>query len=280
MAAENAEGKVNWDGAADFFQGKGSAEAGAETPPENTESAANEIVEVSIRGRKVKMTREAATAFEEFRRETRERDGRLGGEIANLRERSARLEGMIETVRPAKTGADDTLKPPPPELAISDFAEWQRQMTAYNAGMMQMQRIEIEERYAADQSRRQGETAEQQRQRAWADRFYASNPDLNKPHLRGIVRDVYSEFGADINAYGDDVEGAHKRLAELANQRIVEIKQDGKVVEAETRNRPPHLEGAGAPTAKGAKPEPKHVPTTAAGWVAKHRAKLRGGSAK
>src|SRR6185295_17880692 len=99
MATEKAEGTVEWDAAAEFFNGKEKA-AGDEPAVEGTDQG-DGLVEVRIKGKTVKMHKEAADAYSEFVRETRERDGRLGGEIAQLRERSARLEGMIENVNRA-----------------------------------------------------------------------------------------------------------------------------------------------------------------------------------
>jgi hypothetical protein len=233
------------------------------------------LVEVSVKGRKVKMTKEAAEAFEEFRREGRERDGRLGGEIARLREEHARLAGTVDALRDRNTGTEDDLpKPPPPELAREDFAEYHRQMLAYNAAMMVSQQRELEGRYDADQKDRSAKEQKDREAKSWVEKFYADHPHLAKPHVRPIVQSVFFENAKEINGYGDDVDGAHTRLAELAEERLVLIKQDGKEIDPK---KPPRLEGAGTPAPKPAKETAQPVKRlSAAEWQRRERARLRG----
>lgn len=225
MPTPNAEeNTVNWNAADEFFNGnKPEDGAGTPAPESGTDDG---TVEVRIKGRPVKMNKEAADAYSEFVRETRERDGRLGGEIAALRERSARLEGMVETVNrsqvPSPAGPD--IAPPPAKLAIENFEEWQRQMLAYQGAMMLRQQAELEQKYQNDQQVQQTQAQRDAAQRAWADRFYGQNPHLNKPHLRDIVTSVYREHASEIDALnGTNIADAHDRLAELADARIVEI---------------------------------------------------------
>lgn len=273
---QNDEGQVDYKSAADLFNGK---ESGADD--ESASGAADDgMVGVRIRGREVRMPKEAADAYREQMREVRERDGRLGGEIAQLKERSARLEGMVTNVRGANTTPTDDLKPPPAKLAIENFEEWQRQFLAYHGQMMLRQQADLEGKYTADQTAQREAASKDASQRAWAQKFYAENPHLDKPHLHDIVTSVYRRNAREIDDLTKiSVEDAHERLAELADEAVVAIKSDGKRIEGETRNRPPRLEGAGTPGGKSkgaAQPEP----VSAASWSARKRAQLRGEVAK
>jgi hypothetical protein len=275
---QQEEGKVDWEAAADLFNGKAEGaddESAPETPSEDG------MVPVRIRGREVRMPKEAADAYREQMREVRERDGRRGGEIAQLREQTARLEGMVTTVRDAgKSASADDLKPPPAKLAIENFEEWQRQFLAYHGQMMLRQQADLEGKYTTDQLAQRQQAAKDAEQRAWAQKFYAENPHLNKPHLHDIVTSVYRRNAQEIDALTKvSVEDAHERLAELADEAVVAIKSDGKRIEGETRNRPPRLEGAGTPGGKG-KGADTFVPATASSWSARKRAQLRGEGAK
>lgn len=272
---EQEDSGVAWDAASDFFNGK---EAAGEQPAADAPSE-DGTVDVRIKGKTVKMSKEAADAYTEFVRETRERDGRLGGEIAQLRERSARLEGMIETVNRSgkpESADDSDIKPPPAALAIENFGEWQRQFLAYHGAMMLRQQAELEGKYTSDVQQRSQQAAADAAQRAWADRFYAQNPHLNKPHLRDIVTSVYQRNAKELNDLNaTNIADAHDRLAELADAEIVAIKSDGKKIESANTNRPPRLEGAGSPGAKG-KQRDTFVPASSASWSARKRAALRG----
>ena len=279
MAQETTEGKVDWTAAADFHNGKKAEDAPA---PTEDGGSAPDMEHVSIRGRKVAMTKEAADAYREFVRETRERDGRLGGEIAQLRERSARLEGMIETVRTATPAADEVLKPPPPELAVEDFRSYHAQMMAYNAAMMLKQQAELEEKYETDKQHEKQTQTSAERQKAWADKFYSANPELNKPKIRDVVLGAYRDNQRELQEFGDDTDGAHARLAELSYERLVEIAKEAKAQTSDkTSNRTPHLEGAGDPAGRGKSTgKDEHVPVSASSWSTRKRAALRGDAKK
>lgn len=285
MAQDATEGNVDWKSAEEFFTGQAKdAEAATPTPegdaPAQPQAPNGDLVPVRIKGRQVMMSKEAADAHAEFVRETRERDGRLGGEIANLRERSARLEGMIETVRAPQRAADD-IEPPPAKLAIENYEEYHRQMLAYNAAMMMRQQVEIEQKYNSDQGQRQAAAREEARKKAWADGFYAENPHLNKPRVRDLVVAVYRDNHKEIDSLINegDVTGANERLAELADEALLDIKKgEGRPAsqQANTSNRPPHLEGAGTPSNdKGSKAD-RFTPVSSASWVSRKRAALRG----
>lgn len=271
MAAESEEGTVQWDAAEAFFAGK-AKEGAPEGEPEKP--AQESLVEVSIKGQKVQMTKQAADAYSDFVRDTRERDGRLGGELSQLRERSARLEGAIESLRTPKANAEPDIKPPPPDLAIENFAEWQRQFTHYQAAMMMRQQAEMETKYQSDQEARVSKLTQDQTSRRWADSFFTKNPHLNKPHLRAVVQSVYTENARDIDDLSEAE--AHDRLSELANNRVIAIRTDGQDV---TVN-PPRLEGGGTPTPRGGGKETAFVPVSAADWSSRKRAELRGDKKK
>lgn len=267
-----AEGTVDYAGAAAAVLGQvaapGEAEAQAGTP-EKTEQPAGDLVEVSVRGRKVKMTQEAAEAHAEFVRQTRERDGRLGGELQQLRERLARTEGAIAATTAGKPAKADELQPPPADLAIQDYAEYHRQMLAYNKASMELQKLELVEQYNQREEAKVSAARRNQEQTKWATDFFAGNPELGKPYLRPIVKDVYLEHSAEIDAINesDGAKAAHERLAELSHERLVAIKSEGKQLESTTK--PPRLEGAGAPAGKRVETPAKEF--TLSDWKRKKR---------
>lgn len=273
--AETPEEGVDWQAANDFFNGKpedaGEKPEGEETPAGEKEDEAK-LIEVSIRGRKVLMTEEAAQAHRDYMREVRERDGRLGGEIAQLRERSAKLEGALETIGKTRGQSDDRLTPPPAKLAVEDFEEYHRQMLAYNREEMTRQQADLVARYEQDISARTTQTAEQRSATVWATKFYEKNPELNHPRLRNIVHEVYQEHRNEIDTLG--AADGHDLLAELAFSEVASLRNVGKTNNTDTK-RPPRLEGAARSGARRAT-EDRHVPVTAASWVRRERARQRG----
>jgi hypothetical protein len=271
-----AEKPVDWSAAEEFFTGKQPTDetAGDETP--DTDAA--ELVEVRIKGKTVKMTAEAAEAYNAFVRETRERDGRLGGELARLKESQARLEGKIEgTVRATRSADDDLPKPPPAKLAIDDFEEYHRQMLAYHGAMMLRQQSEIEGKYEQDQTSKSQAARQAAENERWVNSFYAEHAHLNKEHLRPVIQSVYKLHSSEIEELNQlgDTSGARERLAELVDATLLKLKQDGKEVET-NRKQPPRLEGAGAVANGKGRQEKQFTPTTASAWVARKRAEMRG----
>ena len=264
---------VDWQSANDFFNGK-TPEDGEDNAADTETSAAEEespkLVEVSIRGRKVLMSPEAADAHRDYMREVRERDGRLGGEIAQLRERSAKLEGALDTISKGRTREDD-LRPPPAKLAVEDFEEYHRQMITYNEALMAKGQAELVDRYERETQTRETQTAEQRRATTWAQKFYAKNPELNNPRLRSVISDIYREHQSDIEYLPD--EDGHALLADLVETELVTIRQNGKT--NPTSKRPPRLEGAARGGARPAKEE-RTTPLTTSSWVARERARHRG----
>lgn len=263
---EHAEA-VNYKAAEDFFNGnKEDADPETTASPEGDQEG---LVEVSIQGRKVKMPAEAADAYHDFVKKTRERDGRLGGELNQLRERSAKLEGMVESLKGGPREEAD-IKPPDPNLAREDWEEYHRQMMTYNATMMQRQQAELEGRYRQDLSQREAQESEESRQQLWAKHFYQTNPELDKPHLRSLVHAVYQEHATEINSY-TDVEDQHTRLADLANKRRLAIMMDGKTTKTKT---PPRVEGVSKTASPSKTTEEKEFSQT--DWLYRTRARMRG----
>jgi hypothetical protein len=267
---------VNW-GAAEALLANKPADAAAESDdtPEET-PAGDSLVEVRIKGKVVKMTAEAADAYQGFVRETRERDGRLGGELARLKESQARLEGKVEAVRTPRSAESAMPTPPPAKLAIDDFEEYHRQMLTYHGAMMLHQQAELEGKYQqAESSKTEAARAAAENER-WVGTFYKEHDHLNKPHLRPVIQSVYQANAREIEELNQigDADGARERLAELVDEQLVQIKQDGKEVST-NRKTPPRLEGAGTSGRRGSQ-EKQFAPTTAASWSAKKRAELRG----
>jgi hypothetical protein len=276
------EGTVNWAAAEAFLTGRDAEAADPEGDGEGADDTTQnepEFVEVSVKGRKIKMAPADAAAFEDFRREVRERDGRLGGENAQLKERLARIEGMLEAQakREEKPAIPD-VTPPDPRLAETDFAEWQRQNTIYHAAMMQKMAAELRAEYDKDKAaitsdlkNQSAKEREERESKQWAEQFYGTYTHLNKPNLRAIVQGVYNSNAQEINAAGSTVE-QQKLLATKVEQAVMELTMTGK--EINRNNKPPRVEGAGAPRSKE-QPKPVEV-VTGASWQAKRRALMRG----
>lgn len=270
------EGNVDWDAAKEFFTGKNKpAEEGAAPDANDETSQEPQLVEVRVKGRTLKLQAEDAAVIEEWRREGRERDGRLGGENAAMKERLARLEGRIEEAARRPVSAPPELRPPDPKLVETDFAAWQAQYTAYNAAKMVEMQSDLETRYRGEKAQDQAAAEQARASAAWASKFYDSYDHLKNPHLRSIVQTVYQQHEADVLGAGD-VDAQHERLAQLADEALVALKVAGK---ATTNRKPPNLEGASTPAKSGyAKDERK--PISGATWMKQKRAQLRGEGVK
>lgn len=229
-----------------------------------------EAVEVRIKGRTVLMTPEDAAAYQEFVRETRERDGRLGGELAQLRERLARNEGALSTLQSAGTPtAAEELAPPSDKLALEDWAEYHRQMTAWQARLVQRQASELEARYAAAEAERTQTTAQAEQDTRWVTDFYTEYNHLDRPELKSIVRDAYVARQTEIDALPQSE--AHALLAELAQERILQV---NRALQNKT-DRPPRTEGAGRQST-ARKKDTEEKPMSGEAWMRRKRAQLRG----
>ena len=272
---ENQEtGDVDWDEANAFWNGKGAegedTEQGEEEEPEQQEEQGDGLVDVRIKGRTVRMTPDDAAAYDQLLSEVRERDGRLGGELSQLRERLARQEGMLTGLQKPETVEMPT--PPPASLAMENWEEWHRQWVTYNARMMQLQREELHGEYQAAEAQRTRMDAESRQNVAWAQRFYNDYPHLDDPELKDTIQAVYVRNKPTIDGLGT-VEDQYAKLAELAEQRILAIKRAGKPGSTE---RPPQVEGAGRPRSPGRTKPVADKPMTGEDWMRRKRAQLRG----
>jgi hypothetical protein len=249
------------------------AAPGDEVAEQHTAEDTDALVEVSLKGRKLRLPREDAAAIEDFRREVRDRDGRLGGENAQLRERLARLEGALLTRQPEQAPpAVEEIAPPAPELAVTNLAEWQRQMLRYTAKMVERSQSELAETYAKDQRARAEAAEEAARNQAWAHAFYTRHPQFKTPALMEVVGEVYSKHASDLETLSDP-DAQFERLASLAGERVLAIRQAGKNLNP---SRPPKLEGASTPVAKRPVAADSERAFSAADFVRQERARLRG----
>jgi hypothetical protein len=297
------EGSVNWDAAKEVFQPKGQGgttepgdgegdqivyvdEEGNELTPEEVEAARAEgaeidgeggdgaggdpeMVEVRVKGRTITLPREDAEAFESFRRETRERDGRMGGELQQTRERLAALEAVVVD-RNVATKPTAPQKPPW-KLATENFQEYEKQWDAYVDHKIATSRNELVEAYNEEMKAQKAATMSEQANQAWVAGFYSENKHLNKPMFRPTVGQVFKENEQELESYGNDVESAYARLAELAEARLTEVATQGR-----TLRRPPRFEG-GTRTVRQVTKSPRDTtPFSTANWIAKERAKMRG----
>jgi hypothetical protein len=243
------------------------ADDGATTPAQSDEQK-----EFRYKGRVFRVSAEEHDALSDLLNKARGADGRLGSELARLRENQARLEGELSALRtnsPAES-ADD-LSPPDPALAQSNFPEWQARWTAYSEATRARDKAELEQKFERERAQETAQTREASRMKAWADRFYEDHDDFDKPHLKSVVRDVYVDHSAEINSL-PTIEEQHERLAELSAERLAAIRQ---APSATTTKRGPRLEGAGTNVRQVAKPDTAELPSTA-DWVRQKRAKMRG----
>jgi len=283
IMAENATdqeaGTVNWKAAGDFLTGQAQAAENQEAPPAS-ESAANEtpeVVEVSIRGRKVKMSAEDAEAYQEFVRDTRDRDGRLGGEMQNLRDRLAKTEGMLEVTQRAVKPADE-IRPPDPKLAEEDFGEYNRQWQVYTDAKTARVRAELLDEIESRENRRTQVQSEDDVASRFVSTFYSRHEHLSDPETKDVVQLVYQKHAQEIDGLrkaGRNDE-AQDRLAELADAKIVALRAGSKQANS---NKPPRIEGRGTPPTRAAAPEPE-AEFSASDWVRQKRAALRGDKKK
>ncbi len=283
---------VDWESATAFLTGSEPVEndeeqdTNQETAEDDTETPENEedepeLVEFSYKGRKLRVTPEDAEALEDLRRQARGANGRLGSENANLRERLARLEGQIASRGNERPAVDDGPKKPDPELALTNFPEWQRQYDAYE----EAQRVRIvkviQEEINTGRSKAQEEAEKAARGRRWADTFYSEYPHLRSKARMATVAQVYAENREELDGYGDDFDTAFPRLAELAEERIAEIAGGSSTRrgKANKNQRPPTPASSRPATPRGTREEVElDRPRGGAAWQRKERARLRGES--
>lgn len=237
--------------------------------------------EFRYRGKVIKTDAETLEVLESLRKEARGVNGRLGSELARTKERLARMEGAIAARETHREDTRPTITPPDPMLATRDIAAWQKQMLDYDAAVRAQERQDLERRYADDQEAARKKAAEDDRTKAWADRFYATYEYLDDSATKRIVTDAYLDNQAEIDSFGSDIEGAHERLAELADERLLRVKKAGRVAEEQTpndnRRRPPTFESSARATPKRAEAvDESRRDFSASSWSARERLKMTG----
>jgi hypothetical protein len=297
---ESDVGSVNYDAVMEHFTPKQDTEAttetgegdvvyvdedGKELSPEEVAAAqadgaevedagttGDDLVEVRIKGRVLSLPREDAEAIEAYRREQRERDGRVGGELQQYRERLAALEAVTRDRAMAAQGTQQQLQKPSAQLALDDFPEYERQRDQYIDHRIATAVNELALAVDGEQKAQKAVAMTEQQNQAWVASFYSENSHLNKPLIRPIVGQVYEAHEKELEDYGDDYVSAFQRLAELTETRITELNAAGR-----TLRRPPQMEGA-TRTVQVVKKESLRdsTPFNTANWVARERAKMRG----
>lgn len=280
----DAHEQAEWAKAAKFMTGGvdpdgDEPEAGSEQKPEE--------LEFSYRGRKVKVDAETHGILEELRKEARSGNGRIGSELARTRERLARLEASAAARGTTEQRPDDDadilrLKPDP-KLATRDFPAWEAANETYQDAKAARKLERLEQKYREDQAAQQTRADEARRTTDWANRFYATYDHYDDPILKPVVTQAYLDNRAEIDAYGEDVEAAHERLAELADERLVRLKKAGKIADDATstpndnRRRVPTIESSARATPRGEqKPDESRRDFSASSWVAKQRLLMTG----
>lgn len=278
----DAKEKAEWDKAAEYMLGGKDPDA---EPEQEAESHEDDVLEFKYRGKTLRVDREQYEVLEGLRREARGANGRLGSELARTRERLARMEATLAAreERPAREDDSDLERlKPDPILATRDIAAWQQQYDSYRDAK-EARRIEkLEQRYIADVTRSQEQAREASRTQAWADRFYSTHDHLDDPAIKPIVTQAYIENKHEIDSYGDDVEAAHERLAELADERLVRLKKAGRQIDpdpkTDNRRRLPTFESSARATPRAAKEDDGESRRnfSAASWSARERLKMGG----
>lgn len=278
MGAQAAPaGAVDWKGAEAYMrrgegeEGEVGADAGA-----NTES---EVREFRYRGKTLRVDAATHEVLEGLRREARGANGRLGSELARTREQLARLEGRVAAA-PAASQTDDLPPEPDPMLATRDIAAWQRQMAAHQDAKLERRLQAIEARKNQELAQARAEAEDAQRQQAWADRFYQEYDHLDHNAIKPVVLQAYLENRSEIDALREagDTAGSYDRLAELADDKLVQLKNAGKDADTATtpNRRPPRLESTAGATPRGKTNEAPPREFSAASWAAKARLRMTG----
>lgn len=269
--AGSDEGSVDWEGAAGFMNGK--PQSDVSQPGADGEPAEFTPKQFKYSGRTLTAKdADEAAAIEELIRQSRGANGRLGQENAELRERLARVEGRLSAA-PEHKEPEVELTPPSMQLARENPEAWYAEHLRYEAAMLQKQRLDIESSVRAEMAARDIADRQEQSHKAWGAAFYAGNKHLDTPSRRALVLSAYQSNAEEINSFGNDVAGAHARLAELAESAIAEV----GVLDSKTTTRPPQLESSTRRVSQPQKVQQKEV-VTGSSWIAKERARMRGES--
>jgi len=233
------------------------------------ETEQSEFVEVRIKGRTLSLPREDAAALEEYRREQRDRDGRMGGELQSTKERLAALEA-VQADRNAGVPVTGPERPDP-QLALKNYPEYAKLQDEYIDHKITAAVSGLAQAYNEDQATTKQASMKEQGDRAWVAGFYQENTHLSNPQLRPIVAQVFGENQEELDAYGNDVASAYSRLAELTETRVAELTNTSR-----TLRRPPVMEGATRAVRKVITKEAPRSAFSASNWIAKERLKLAG----
>jgi hypothetical protein len=257
-------------------RGEGSDEAG---DGEDAAPEAAQLKEFRYRGKTVKVAPEVHELLESINKEARGTNGRLGSEIARLREQQAKLEGMISVRTPEPTD-DPEIPLPDPQLATRDYAAYQRELLAWHSAKEQQLQARIERKYLATVHEAKAINENKAREQAWADDFYRTFDHLDDKAIKPVVAQVYVEHEAELlDLRATDPEAAQERLAELADARLLRVADAGRGKDKHSSNRPPRVESSAGATPRGTRTEAR--PTfTASSWAAKQRAKMYGREVK
>jgi len=299
MAVEKED--VNWKASEDFFN-KGleseDTEEGEQEDEQTLEGAdgdddgggegggeddhgikVRDLVEISIRGKRVRVTKEAAEAYREYINRVRERDSRHGGEISKLRETLARLEGRVESGRISRDDEPQAPTPPDPALARTNWEAYHQQLVAYQNAMIAHTKLELKREYQTERARESDDERRVAENTRWVRGFFGQYEELSDPNVRGIVQTVYTEHGAEIDSIaGVSTQEAYDRLAELTNERLVALAVRGKQEKGKTngRKQPPKVEGGGSAAQRRDDGGQKQQPFSIAKWQSDKRAAMRG----
>jgi hypothetical protein len=274
-------GSVEWDAANELFTQAGESapaeetEATPETAPDESATTTPQLKEFRYKGRVLQVAAEDYDVLEDLRRQARGENGKLGSENANLKERLARLEGILEASVTPGAGAkkDEGPRMPPPELALEDFPAWQRQQEEYLEWKLEQKAQAARQEYETrmtEGARQQAEAAEAQQN---AHLFYQENSHLDHAAFKRVVAQVWVEHKAELGSLAE--EDQRTRLAELADTRIAEIRSTGG---RSAKPRLPSLEGSSVAPPKTQAVAPSDRPYSAADFVRAARERMRNGA--
>lgn len=238
--------------------------------------------EFKYRGKAVKVDADTYELLESLKKEARGANGRLGSELAQYREKLARLEGMVTARQPDPTDDVPAIQPPDPLLATRDIAAYQRDLLAYHAAREVQLQEKLERKYMATINEAKAINESKAKEVAWADDFYRAYDHLDDKALKPVVAQVYAENQEEILLLRQtDSEAAQERLAELTDARLLRVAEgvSGRGNTNTKSNRPPRVESSAAATPRGKGDAPGRQ-FSAARWQAEQRLKMTGRAVK
>lgn len=283
VGESDATGAVEWGALDSLFSGEGSSSdetAGsteaAPAPDSDTESPKTDtepqVKEFRYKGRTLKVSPEEYEVLDDLLRQARGENGRLGGENAQLRERLARLEGMLETTIVSPPKKEEGPRQPPPELALDDFPAWQKQHDEWLEWKLEQKAQAARADYESRVAEERQQTEKAQAAAHNANLFYKENTHLDHDAFKRTVAEVWVDHASELGQLSTKAE--RDRLAELADARLTAIRSAGG---RSAKPRPPQLEGSAVTPPKTAVAAPvSDQPYSAADFVRAARARMRG----